>query len=194
MRWLRVIGPVGLLAAHLEILILCSVLLGAMTVQFVGRELPCPLCILQRLAMMLAAIGAAFIIRSARGGELTLAEFATGHGMILLAGLGGAAISARQVLLHIVPPDPGYGGVVLGLHLYTWALVVFLCLIGSTAVCLLFARWFTDGTAKFGWWSSVTVGLLGIVILANTVAIFFEQGFHWKLPDDPVRYELLHGS
>jgi hypothetical protein len=45
--------------------------------------------------------------------------------MSVIAAVGGACISIRQILLHIVPPDPGYGDPVLGLHLYTWALLVF---------------------------------------------------------------------
>jgi hypothetical protein len=28
--------------------------------------------------------------------------------------------------------------------------------------------------------------------LANTVNIIIEQGFHFLLPDDPPRYQLLH--
>ena len=48
--------------------------------------------------------------------------------MTILASLVGSAASIRQILLHIVPPDPGYGPPILGVHLYSWALV-FACLI-----------------------------------------------------------------
>jgi hypothetical protein len=156
MRFLRIIGPVGYLAVHLEILVLCGVLLGAFGIQFFEGELPCPLCILQRLGMMLAATGAAFILVKWKDG------------------------------------DPGYGDPVMGLHLYTWALVVFVCLIGSSAVCLLFSGWFLEGRARPGWWSRAVPGLLALLILANTVNIIIEQGFHFLLPDDPPRYQLLH--
>ena len=45
--------------------------------------------------------------------------------MMILGALLGMVMSTRQVLLHIKPGDPGYGGTVLGLHFYTWALITF---------------------------------------------------------------------
>jgi disulfide bond formation protein DsbB len=191
MRPLRIIGPVGYLAVHLEILILCSVLLGAFGIQFLEGELPCPLCILQRLGMMLAATGAAYILVKWKNGEISAQDYMTGHGMIIFAALGGAFVSIRQDLLHIMPDDPGYGDPVMGLHLYTWALVVFVCLIGSSAICLLFSGWFLEGRARPGWWSRAVLGLLAFFILANTANIVLEQGFRFLLPDDPPRYQLL---
>jgi disulfide bond formation protein DsbB len=57
-------------AAQLNILVLCEVLLGGFAFQFVSGELPCPLCMLQRHAMMLCALGPAFLIARARHGEM----------------------------------------------------------------------------------------------------------------------------
>lgn len=130
----------GFWIAHVNILAICGVLLGAFGVQFGEAELPCPLCVLQRMAMLLCALGPAFIIFKARRGEVETSDFATGYGLSALAALGGAAIAGRQVLLHIVPPDPGYGDPVLGLHLYTWSLIVFLTVIGVSGVNLVFTR------------------------------------------------------
>ena len=192
MRALRLIGPVGYLAVHLEILVLCMVLLGAFGVQFIEGALPCPLCVLQRLGMMLAATGAAYILVKWQDGELSPLDYMTGHGMIILAALGGGCASVRHILLHIMPDDPGYGDPVLGLHLYSWALVFFVCLVGSSAICLLFSDWFLEGQARPGWWSRATLGLLAVLILANTANILLLQGFHFLLPDDPSRYELLY--
>jgi disulfide bond formation protein DsbB len=110
----------GFWIAHLNILVVCGVLAGAFVVQFGGGDFPCPLCVLQRMAMMLCALGPAYVIMQARVGEVKTSDFATGYGMSVIAAVGGACISIRQILLHIVPPDPGYGDPVLGLHLYTW--------------------------------------------------------------------------
>ncbi|MFC9306984.1 hypothetical protein ACFTWH_07115, partial [Streptomyces sp. NPDC057011] len=33
---------------------------------------------------------------------------------------------------------------------------------------------------------------LGLVIAINVVAVFFEEGFHWFLPDDPTRYQFFY--
>ena len=106
--------------------------------QFGLGELPCPLCILQRMGMMLASLGALYVVVRALRGELLLRELATGLGLAILGAVVGAAISIRQILLHILPGDPGYGEAVLGLHLYTWALItfvvviVFACVVAAT--------------------------------------------------------------
>src|SRR5437588_745649 len=96
----------GFWLAHFNVLAICGVLLGAFSVQFGEGELPCPLCVLQRMAMLLCALGPAFIIIKARNGGVETADFATGYGLSVLAAVGGAIIAGRQILLHIVPPDP----------------------------------------------------------------------------------------
>src|SRR5262245_16321889 len=115
----------GYWIAQVNVLAVCGVLLGAFGVQFVEGELPCPLCVLQRMAMLLCALGPAFILLRTRAGDVDARDFATGYGLSVVAAVAGAVIAARQVLLHVVPPDPGFGAPVLGLHLYTWSLIVF---------------------------------------------------------------------
>lgn len=185
-------GRLGSLAAHLNVLVICGVLTGAFVVQFIGGEFPCPLCILQRMAMMLCALGPAYVIMKARDGAVEMSDFATGYGMSVLAAVAGACISIRQILLHIVPPDPGYGDPVLGLHLYTWALLVFVAEIVAGGINLVFAREFTPRKETgFGWFSKFVLVLLGVVIVANAIAVFAEEGLNWTLPDNPDSYQLF---
>jgi disulfide bond formation protein DsbB len=182
----------GFLIAHLNILTICAVLVGAFVVQFGQGEFPCPLCVLQRMAMMLCALGPAYVIMKARAGEVKTTDFATGYGMSVIAAVAGAFISIRQILLHIVPPDPGYGDPVLGLHLYTWALLVFGAEIIAAGVNLVFARELEPrGEVGFGWFSKPVLWLFGAIIVANAVAVFAEEGLHWTLPDDPDSYRLF---
>lgn len=182
----------GFLIAHLNILTICAVLVGAFVVQFGQGEFPCPLCVLQRMAMMLCALAPAFVIMKARAGEVKATDFATGYGMSVIAAVVGAFISIRQILLHIVPPDPGYGDPVLGLHLYTWALLVFVAEIIAAGVNLVFARELEPrGEVGFGWFSKLVLWLFGAIIVANAVAVFAEEGLHWTLPDDPDSYRLF---
>jgi energy-converting hydrogenase Eha subunit A len=180
----------GVWIACLCVLGLCGVLLGAFGVQFGYHEFPCPLCILQRMAMLLCALGPAFIIAQSRRGPVTTADIATGYGLSVLAAVGGAIISARQVLLHIVPPDPGYGFPVLGLHLYTWALVVFAVSILAAGLNLIFASALTSKASHRSWLTVFTLGLLGAIIVANLGAVFAQEGLHWTLPDEPTSYRL----
>ena len=92
-----------------------------------------------------------------------------------------------------MPPDPGFGDPVFGLHLYTWALVVFMVVLIDSGLNLMFARELvTDHPVKFQWVSKAVIGLLGVVIAANTFSVFCQEGFHWVLPDDPMRYELFY--
>lgn len=183
----------GFWIAHFNVVVVCLVLLGAFSIQFVEQEIPCPLCILQRMAMMLCALGSTYIILQARSGSLAVADFAAGYGMSILGAVCGAAISTRQILIHIVPPDPGYGDPVMGLHLYTWALVVFMVvLIDSGLNLILIRELVTDRPLEFKWPSKAVTGLMGAVIVANTVSIFCQEGLHWILPDDPKRYELFY--
>jgi disulfide bond formation protein DsbB len=182
----------GFLIAHLNILTICAVLVGAFVVQFGQGEFPCPLCVLQRMAMMLCALGPAYVIMKARAGEVKTTDFATGYGMSVIAAVAGAFISIRQILLHIVPPDPGYGDPVLGLHLYTWALLVFVAEIITAGLNLVFARELEPrGEIEFGWFSRLVLWLFGAIIVANAVAVFAEEGLHWTLPDDPDSYRLF---
>src|SRR5436309_7130076 len=112
--------PLYLLAATLNVWVLVLVLAAAFGVQLISGEPPCPLCVLQRIALMLCAIGPLYVLVQSRAGALSCRDLAVGNGLSILAALLGAAISTRQVLLHILPGDPGFGSPVLGIHLYTW--------------------------------------------------------------------------
>lgn len=181
----------GFWIAHFNIVAVCAVLLGAFGVQFGEGELPCPLCVMQRMAMLLCLLGPAHVILKAREGDVPAGEFATGYGMSVLAAVLGASIAGRQVLLHILPDDPGFGEPMFGLHLYTWSFVVFVTVLGVSGLNLVFAPQLTPQGIRFGWLSKLVLGLLAGVILANAGAVFFEEGLHWTLPGHPERYQLL---
>jgi disulfide bond formation protein DsbB len=176
---------------HFNVVAICGVLGGAFVVQFAEGEFPCPLCVLQRMAMLLCALGPAFIIVKARSGDVEMGDFATGYGMSVVAAVAGAGIAGRQVLLHIVPPDPGYGDPVLGLHLYTWSFIVFVTVMIVSGLNLLFTSSLRPKGARSGCFSRAVLWLLGAVILANAVTVFLEEGLHWVLPDNPDRYRLF---
>ena len=179
---------------HVWVLGVCFVVIGAFLVQFVGRELPCPLCLLQRMAMLLAAMGPMFIIRRAMSVDSRpAADFSTGFGMSILASVLGLAISGRQTLLHILPGDPGYGGAVFGLHLYTWAFIVFIVVILVSGLTLSAGSMMVVGTrgGRPAAWSRITGWVLGVVIAGNVVSALFESGTDWFLPDNPTNYQLI---
>jgi disulfide bond formation protein DsbB len=184
-------NKIGFWLAHLFVLAYCVVLLAAFGVQFIKGEYPCPLCMLQRMAMVLATLGPAFIIARTRKGDVSLPDFATGYGLSIVAAVAGGLISTRQVLLHIVPPDPGYGEPVMGLHLYTWALITFVVVIVFCGISMIFADALVPRGVQFGLVSKLTLGLFLLIVAAELVTTFFLEGFNWFLPDDPSGYELF---
>jgi disulfide bond formation protein DsbB len=174
----------GLVATG-QLLTVCGVLLGSLSFQFFAGELPCPLCVIQRLCFLLALAGGIGVLRGA-GSPLT------GFAFTILAGLLGALASTRQILLHIVPPNTGYGPPVMGMHLYTWALIVFFCLIASSAIGILGCG---GPVEKLPRWLTLPLCTLCVVIgITIALATFAMEGFTFLIPDDPVRYELFHRS
>lgn len=185
---------VSFVLLHVYVLGVCGVVLGAFGFQFIGKELPCPLCILQRMAMLLAAAGPMFIInRSSILDSDPKIDLAIGFGMSILAAVLGLWMSGRQVLLHILPGDPGYGGEVLGLHLYSWAFIVFATILLVSGITLILSRVMVIKT-KFERprvVSQLTFWVLGIVVSTNAISVFAESGTSWVLPDNPTEYKLI---
>ncbi|MER7759570.1 disulfide bond formation protein B [Streptomyces sp. NPDC097619] len=173
-----------------------GVVCGGLYYQFVKWEYPCPLCIVQRMFMLLAAIGAVVIIRKGMTGAVSGRDYMMGWGMALVAVLCGGFASWRQTMLHILPGDKGYGSTAFGLHLYVWAWILFMASVLAVGLVLAFAHSTADRTLPTGGaYRAVglfAIGFLALVLAVNTVAVFFEEGFHWFLPDDPVRYQLPH--
>jgi disulfide bond formation protein DsbB len=74
---------------------LALVLVAAFAAQLVLHELPCPLCLLQRILFAALAIGPILNIR--------FGPRPCHYALSLLAAVAGAIASTRQVLLHIMP-------------------------------------------------------------------------------------------
>ncbi len=181
--------------AHVWMLGYTVVMLMAFSVQFLQGEYPCPLCMLQRYGMILSTLGAMWIIMQARRGELTTGRYAQGLGLGVLAAATGTSVSIRQILLHILPGDQGYGSKVLGMHLYTWADITFAIVVVYVAVALIIttkAVPVAPTKGSVGWKISTgVVWLFLLVVAANVIAIVFLEGFAWVLPDDPNSYNLI---
>lgn len=180
---------------HLWVLGISGILLIALIMQFAYGELPCPLCMLQRYCMFLSTVGPMWIIVQARRRQLTSHLYQQGMGLAQLGALLGAVISARQVFLHILPGDPGYGAPFLGVHLYTWAFLAFCGVLTVCSIILLFAATIQDTdreeTLAGSTITTCVIALFVAVLAVNSVMIVFLQGFAWILPDDPQSYHLL---
>jgi disulfide bond formation protein DsbB len=98
-----------LLAASLNVWVLVLILAAAFGMQLILGEPPCPLCVVQRIALMTCALGPLYTLLQARDGVLSCRAIAIGSGVSIVSALLGAAASTRQVLLHILPDNKGFG-------------------------------------------------------------------------------------
>ena len=164
---------------------LAALLAGAFAAQLLLGELPCPLCLLQRIMFALLAIGPILNIR--------FGPRPSHYALSLLAAVVGAIVSTRQVLLHIMPGDPGFGTALFGYHYYTWALIGFIAAIILLSLVLLFDRQFEKDPAAHptpSFIAHVAVWLVIGLTAANVASTLLECGFK-ACADDPVVYELL---
>ena len=123
----RLLNALGLIAVD-------TLLVIAFVDQLWFRDLPCPICILQRAGFVAAGFGIAL--------NLLFGPRPSHYGMTILGAAVGAAIAMRQILLHIVPDSGSYGNAVFGMHLYSWAFIGFVLMIIGSAVLLLDDRQF----------------------------------------------------
>lgn len=150
---------------------ICVALLAAFFFQLVLGEIPCPLCMLQRIGLILVGLGFAMNIR--------FGPSAVNYAVVILSAMAGAGVSLRQVLLHIAPGHTGFGSVVFGYHMYTWGFIAFMGSIIFSAVMLMIDRNQMGGGAHpmrtaLG---SVLIGLLLILALGNVASDVLTCGF-----------------
>lgn len=168
-----------------------AVLAVAFAGQIILNEPPCPLCMLQRMQFALLAAGPILNIR--------YGPRPSHYAMSLLAALLGAAVAARQIALHILPGDPGYGSALLGYHYYTWAFMAFAISMVLIALVMLFDRQFEREPSLSAATSTTTGGsvlirlsvwLVIILVGLNVVSTVAMCGFE-ACPSDPTDYRLL---
>src|SRR5262249_35967249 len=152
------------------------------------RDLPCPLGILQRAAFFAAGFGLAL--------NIIFGPRASHYGAIILGAATGAAVSMRQILLHIVPGSGAYGNDIFGLHLYTWAFIAFVLMIIGSAILLLDDRQFVRSEP----WSThlnvlpLTAFMMFVVLaVGNVISTLLICG-GGLCPDSPSGDLLLNGS
>jgi disulfide bond formation protein DsbB len=162
------------------------VLIVAFAAQLVLGELPCPLCLLQRIQFAMLAVGPVLNVR--------FGPRPSHYAISLLTAIAGAGFAMRQMLLHIMPGDPGYGSALLGYHYYTWAFIGFAVAIALLATTLLFERQFAANAAaepvEIARFARIAVWLVIALTALNIISTLLECGFG-ACPDNPITYQLL---
>ena len=110
--------------------VMAGVLTAALAIQYGAGELPCPLCLLQRVAMLGVCFGLMLNFRHGFSDR--------NLGLSLLFSVFLLVVSVRQTLLDIYPrPGHAYvGSAVLGLHMPVWSVLIAVALITAIALKL----------------------------------------------------------
>lgn len=126
----RLLAGLNYLYLLLMMLVIAAILTTAMVLQYGWGELPCPLCLLQRVALFGVCFGIILTFRFGDSGR--------NSGFSLLFAIFLLVISVRQSLLDIYPrPGHAYiGSAVFGIHMPVWCVLIALALIISCAVKL----------------------------------------------------------
>ena len=149
-------------------LVLMGILLSAYYQQYFKHEMPCPLCILQRLGMIGVSVGA---LMNLRFGIQT-----QHYAVSLFSAFVGGAVSVRQIFLHICPGFPVFGIPVYGLNLYTWAFLAFCCSVLAIIGLLFLYSPKDDSRLPLNWLEKLAFIVVILVTLANFITTFDECG------------------
>lgn len=158
------------------IFVIVGVILSAVYQQYTKQGPPCPLCLLQRLAMIGVATGAMM--------NLLWGIRMEHYGMSFLSAILGGSVSVRQVLLHICPTFPEFGYPVLGLSLFTWAFIVFVCCILALVLFIFLYRPESKKIKHTTLYERLAVLALILVTIVDMGIVFTECGLG-KCPDPP---------
>lgn len=167
-------------------LLICIVLIIAQTMQYFLNELPCPLCLFQRVGFIGIAMG---FLLNCYDKPKQLYYFVSILSALLTFGVG-----LRQVLLHIVPNTGVYGSAFLGIHLYTWSVILSsMMLLFITGLILISPQQFNQPKTdkikvkKPHLFLQCLFLLLVLLTLSNAVITFGICGFG-VCPSDPTHY------
>lgn len=156
----------------LFIIVIGSVLMGAFAYQIIKQEAPCPLCLLQRLAMVGITVGCVM--------NLKFGINMTHYGLILISAIFGSSVSLRQIGLHVCPQFYTFGEPVFGFSLYTWAFFVFASSILATAVLLyMFGSNKDKNQSKpiKAWFHQIAFIYIALITISEVIVTFNLCGF-----------------
>ncbi|KTC65070.1 inner (transmembrane) protein (plasmid) [Legionella adelaidensis] len=181
MKKINVIGLENGLNA-LAVLGLFFLLALSLFIQFYFSELPCPLCLLQRVGFVIISVG--FLLNLRYG-------FRPSHYAIALLGaLYTSFVALRQIALHVVPGTGSYGSSILGFHLYTWSFILSMLIVVAATIMLGVDRQYKETAQeilKIRFWANILFALMLLVTVVNFVYTLKECGIK-ECPENPSAY------
>lgn len=151
--------------------------------QIILKQLPCPLCLLQRFGFLAIAFG--FLL------NLRYGLRSSHYSIILLSAIFANFVALRE--MNLLMNTETMATVLFGLHLETWSFIVTVIIIIATALILGIKRSDQELHSVLSYWKSITsslFGVLAVIIFANMISVFLQCGFS-PCPDKPTTYKLL---
>jgi disulfide bond formation protein DsbB len=159
---------------------LTGLVIFSLALQFSTHELPCPLCLLQRMGSLVMALSLAL--------TLQFGHRTRHYGLTLIASIFTGIVASRQTLLHIIPGTDTYGDPFLGLSLYVWMVIVCLLVVSYiTAMLVIGAN--NEKRLQPAKFAKITTLLVLAVIFIATAMVFFECGLQ-GCPENPTQYHM----
>ena len=157
----------------LGLLAISAMLAFAFADQFLNNELPCPLCLLQRVGFVAVSVGLLF--------NVVIGPRPAHYGFAIVAAVAGAAFALRQVSLHVIPGTGSYGSPFLGYHFYTWAFILFSVMIVELAIISSLPQQYSETVRALPWkeqsrLSRFAVYVAVLLIALNVILTFAECG------------------
>ena len=184
-KWVKVLNIIDLIGITL-------VVATAFIFQFLMNEIPCPLCLLQRIGIL--AIGFGFLLNIHY--EIRPVHYA----LSLLAAVLTAFVALRQVTLHIIPNDRGYGSELFGFHMYTWVFMLCILVIIYLSILWSIPRQYHlhKDSERVSEVKNPIIKKLGHIVFmiyifiigSNIISTLTECGFQ-ECPDNPISYKLF---
>jgi disulfide bond formation protein DsbB len=173
----------------IDLIVISGVMIVAFFLQFYLNELPCPLCLLQRVGLL--AIGFGFLL------NLRYCPKPSHYALSLVAAVFTACVALRQICLHIIPGTGNYGDALFGLHLYTWVFIACMFAVIYISIILSFPEQYARSLhsekveePKVAWQKTLVHAaffVFFLLVVANAFSVFYECGVR-ECPDNPLNY------
>lgn len=154
---------------------------AAITLQITHHELPCSLCVMQRLGLYTISFGLILNLIKKRDIKHNL--------LVILTSLITAFIALLQVLRHIVPGSGSYGDALFGMHLYTWTFILCIAFVIYSTITALLSNTAETATDTI-FVRKITILVISLLMLSlaiNLISTFAECG-PYLCPSDPDSY------
>jgi disulfide bond formation protein DsbB len=155
----------------LEILGIYLILIFALGFQIILQDLPCPLCLLQRIGFFGIALGLLMNLR--------FGLHPSHYSIALVSALFTSFVALRHIALHIVPGSGTYGQSFLGLHLYTWSFIAAVIILLYTSIILGIDRQYQNslsGHIRSHWSTYILLAFTALLFVINIVSLLIQCG------------------